>query len=654
MTETGGVIFTGTTISGSARFITVNETLTPMEFANFEIRIVSGTSIGQVRTIFSNTNNRINLSRDWDIIPDNTSRYEIWRDTSKVWLIGGNDASMFQYSQCRDQWTTGRQIDDGQCNQLSATLAGQEPFALTSITRTATSMILTGSVSTAGTGYNVNDILTVDAKGGTLRVLTVNPINGAVLTVSLETCGTGYSTGAKATTVTPVGGTGCQITLAAGDIDFTELAVTPIVHNLKIDDIVTITGATGTGSAKFNGIYTIIGNSTNGLSFSYCSVGDPGAATATIEFSPSATVLVDCTKKWIVNEHVGRLVQLSTNAVLSTGQVRRIISNTKTTLTWTLAATAPVNGTSRYVIEDIKPFGTDRTMGGQIGGGTEGFATTGTTTTLTDSTKNWETNYWSKTTQRKVRIVEGTGVGNEISITSNTNDTLTFATQSFTPDITTRYVIMDTFGTATAGAATTLTDSTKNWEVNSWINKRVKFLSGTSQGNEYIITSNTATVLTFASATAPDTSTAYAILEAAPKAYGVHLDCIINSSNSNINNRYMYAFTGTATSEISRYNINTEHWELISCYPQFETITSGSMFCYDGVDRIYYWNGTPGRLMYYDIVKNIIVPSSTPPYGMSTAITSNRMEIIQTVDGLKYLYLMRHSATEMWRTLLFW
>jgi hypothetical protein len=34
--------------------------------------------------------------------------------------------------------------------------------------------------------------------------------------------------------------------------------------------------------------------------------------------------------------------------------------------------------------------------------------------------------------------------------------------------------------------------------------------------------------------------------------------------------------------------------------------------------------------------------------------SGNRMEIIQTEDGLRYLYLMRHSGTEMWRTLLFW
>lgn len=41
-------------------------------------------------------------------------------------------------------------------------------------------------------------------------------------------------------------------------------------------------------------------------------------------------------------------------------------------------------------------------------------------------------------------------------------------------------------------------------------------LSGTSQGNEYAITANTFNTITTAVGTAPDVSTAYAILEATP------------------------------------------------------------------------------------------------------------------------------------------
>ena len=85
-------------------------------------------------------------------------------------------------------------------------------------------------------------------------------------------------------------------------------------------------------------------------------------------------------------------------------------------------------------------------------------------------------------------------------------------------------------------------------------------------------------------------------------------------------------------------------------------MTTGASYCYDGVDRIYFVQGitTTAKVMYYDLVKNIVVPSSQFPYGMGAAVSGNRMEIIETDDGLKYLYLMRNTGTEMWRTLLYW
>lgn len=655
-TENGGTLFTETASGGGARYVLSTATLVPMSFANFEIRITAGTGAGQTRTVLSNTSSRINTARDWDTTPDATSVYQIWRDVGKLFLAGGNDAGMLQYNQDTDQWTTGKQLDFGQCNQLAADKVGDNPIAITSITRTATSITgLNATPVAAGTGYNINDLLTLGTgTGGVVRVTGISSVGG-VTSFVIESVGTGYTVATQTTTVVPSGGTGC--TIAVTSVDFSELAVTPIAHNFKVGDSVTITGATGTGASKFNGTYTIVGIPalTTNLSFSYVSVGDPGAATATIAASPSTTQVVDCTKNWVVNEHVGKLVQLSTNAVLATGQTRRIVSNTATTLVWTLAATAPVNGTSRYVIEDVKPFGTDRMSKGEVVG-TEGFATGGSTTTLIDTTKNWETNYWSRTVNRKVRIVEGTGVGAEIAITSNTATTLTFATQTFTVDTTTRYVIMDTFGTATSGTTTTLVDTNQNWETNYWVGSRVRFMSGTSQGNEYAITANTSTTLTFALGTAPDTSTAYAILEASPKANGLHIDNITNCSDTTLNHKYLYSFTGTATAELSRYNINTEHWEFLSYFPQTETMTTGAMYVYDGDDRIYYIQGatTLAKLMYYDIAKNIVVPASQPPYGMGAAVSGNRMEIIKTEDGLKYLYLLRHSGTEMWRTLLYW
>lgn len=740
LTENGGAIVAATAVaSATIRTVTTAATMVENAYKNFELRIVSGTGIGQSKEIAANGVNKFYFSSDWETTPDATSSYEVWRDVGKIFLVGGGYSDLLQYSSDRDQWTPARIFDDGQANNLAVKRSGQKPFALTSITRTATGQILKGTITTAGANYQINDILSVTGIASTLLVTGVDA-TGGVTSTELLTVGTGATAGAKATTVSPAGGVGCTITLAAGDIDFTELAVTPIAHNFKVGDSVTISGATGTGAAKFNGTYTIIGTPST-TQFSYCSVGDPGAATATIPFSQATTVLVDCTKNWTVNEHVGRLVQLSTNALLSTGQTRRIISNTATTLTWTLAATAPVNGTSRYIIHDIKPYGTGISNNGRVGGGSDGFATGGSATTLIDTTKNWEPNSWAKVVGRKVRITEGTGSGAEITIISNTATTLTFATQSFTVDTTTRYVIMDAFGTVSGaggistlsstptvagtgyavgdifaitggtaqgqvmvaaggipsvirlidggtsgytvvtgvattnvvgvgtgltvnvtaitavGSTTVMQDNTKNWDTNAWVGKRLRFLSGTSQGNEYTIVSNTFNTITTAAGTAPDVSTAYAILDASPKSFGVHIDNVTGCSDSTLNHKYLYSFVGSATVEMERYDITTEKWEKMSYFPQFETNTTGTMYVYDGADRIYInlstvLVGVSGRIVYYDIPTNTIVNAGTVPYGHSTAISGNRMEIIQTEDGLKYLYVIRHSAQEMWRMML--
>jgi hypothetical protein len=64
-------------------------------------------------------------------------------------------------------------------------------------------------------------------------------------------------------------------------------------------------------------------------------------------------------------------------------------------------------------------------------------------------------------------------VGKEVVITSNDANTLTITNPGFVPDTTTKYIIMDTFGVATAGTSTTLTDTTKLGQL---INGQVKDL----------------------------------------------------------------------------------------------------------------------------------------------------------------------------------
>jgi hypothetical protein len=68
-------------------------------------------------------------------------------------------------------------------------------------------------------------------------------------------------------------------------------------------------------------------------------------------------------------------------------------------------------------------------------------------------------------------------------------------------------------GTASSGAATTLTDSTKTWTTNAWTNYQVVIVAGTGVGQTRTILSNTATALTVSTSwtTTPDATSQYEI-----------------------------------------------------------------------------------------------------------------------------------------------
>mgnify|MGYP006995906754 FL=1 len=61
------------------------------------VRIVSGTGIGQTRTISSNTTNTLTVPA-WTVTPDATSTYEITGNDDFLYLIGNNAVTMYRYS----------------------------------------------------------------------------------------------------------------------------------------------------------------------------------------------------------------------------------------------------------------------------------------------------------------------------------------------------------------------------------------------------------------------------------------------------------------------------------------------------------------------------------------------------------------------------
>lgn len=95
-TATGG---TSTTLVNSGKTWTTNA------WANFQVRIISGTGAGQFRTISSSNATTLTVSSAWAITPDATSKYVIEGNDDYLYLLGNNSATMYRYSISANSWT---------------------------------------------------------------------------------------------------------------------------------------------------------------------------------------------------------------------------------------------------------------------------------------------------------------------------------------------------------------------------------------------------------------------------------------------------------------------------------------------------------------------------------------------------------------------
>jgi len=141
---------------------------------------------------------------------------------------------------------------------------------------------------------------------------------------------------------------------------------------------------------------------------------------------------------------------------------------------------------------------------------------------------------------------------------------------------------MDSFGTATAGTTSTLTDTTKNFIPNALLNKQIVFTTGTGQRIVSTITSNTATVITFGGTTAPDTTTAYSILSMTPRGVACYMRWINGNTNVNTKGKYMLLARGGNTNVLDLFDIARNYVELSIQYtPKTALINTGSSFTYN-------------------------------------------------------------------------
>lgn len=646
--EVAGTFITGTASSGAARTLTdSSKTMTLDRYANHQIRITGGTGFGQRRRIVTNDTTNFTVEKPWDVNPDNTSTYSIYGNTHRIYLFGNAQASIYKYDTEADLWFQGNACEFGQTPQISIKFNGQEPFAMSTGVRGTNGITAINATPVAGgTGYVIGEIITLGTgSNGKVRVTSINS-GGIVASAELYAAGTGYSVATASQSSTTGSGTGLQI--AVSSIGTIGRITTVQNHNLCKGESITIAGCS---DSVWNTTYTIIAcDSLTTFDIIITAAGNAAAAT-----SQGSTTIVDASKTWTVNEHVGKIVSLNVAGAAPTTQVRRISSNTVNTLT-VASITAAANGTSRYVIHEPQAFGRAVQFKTQ-NMGCSGRATGGSTTTLVDSGKTWIPGQW---VGYKVRIVAGVGLGAEIAITANSATTLTFATQTFTPDTTSSYIIMDTFGLATGVTNTTnavVTDTTKNWTTNMWAGKRLKITSGAGTGQEISITSNTATALTCSGVfgTAPDTTSTYQILAPPARSTGIGVNWIFGNSNLDTEGKYITVPRGGGSNVIDRYDITQETYDItLLMNPTSETMSTGTMYCYNGGDYLYYTINSTGRCYRLNVNTLKSEPCGVIPYAQGTALLGNRMEILMTQDGLYYLYVARHSGQEFFRTLIFW
>lgn len=89
---------TGTTIVNSGKSWTTDQ------WINYQVRIVSGTGRGQIRTITDSDATSLTVAA-WSVNPDSTSVYAIESNDDFIYLAGNNAVTMYRYSISANTWT---------------------------------------------------------------------------------------------------------------------------------------------------------------------------------------------------------------------------------------------------------------------------------------------------------------------------------------------------------------------------------------------------------------------------------------------------------------------------------------------------------------------------------------------------------------------
>lgn len=117
----------------------------------------------------------------------------------------------------------------------------------------------------------------------------------------------------------------------------------------------------------------------------------------------------------------------------------------------------------------------------------------------------------------------------------------------------------------------------------------------------------------------------------------------------------IYVFRGAGSSTLYSYSISANTWATLTPKPATETFNTGSCGSYLADKNKYiFQKDNSHRLLALDLATNTIEPAGTVPYSGGTAVAGDGLFDIKTSDGSLFVYFRRHSATEMFRTMIHW
>jgi len=193
------------------------------------------------------------------------------------------------------------------------------------------------------------------------------------------------------------------------------------------------------------------------------------------------------------------------------------------------------------------------------------------------------------------------------------------------------------------------------WLPGMWNARRIKLTSGNATNYlEAACTGNNHNTLFVALTTPAHGVTGYTILQLPTRGTGTGMTWNFGQTDNNKKGAYLIQARGGNLTGFDRLDLRTDKWEFLTPTPSYEGLTTGAMYAYDGSDRIYFTPQITQRIYYLDLDTITIQGGSQYPYLPGTAIAGNRMEIFETADGLKYLWLNRHAGLECFRQLLFY